>query len=78
MLSTVDRTSPGLLPFLSSLFWDEPIIPTKLFLYLLQSVGRFIPLGNHHSQARIFEANMRRTAILMVPMRQKGLDCEGT
>ena len=30
-LSTVDRTSPGLLPFLSSLFWDEPIIPTNYF-----------------------------------------------
>ena len=30
-LSTVDRTSPGLLPWLSSLFWDEPIVPTNYF-----------------------------------------------
>src|SRR4029077_3999463 len=30
-LSTVDRTSPGLLPFLPSLFWDEPIVPTNYF-----------------------------------------------
>ena len=30
-LSTVNRTSPGLLPFLPSLFWDEPIVPTNYF-----------------------------------------------
>ena len=30
-LSTVDWTSPGLLPFLLSLFWDEPIVPTNYF-----------------------------------------------
>ena len=56
MLSTVDRTSPRLLLFLLSLFWDEPIIPTNYFYTCYSLLVGFIPLGNHHSRARIFKA----------------------
>ena len=49
------RTSPGLLPFLLSLFWDKPIIPTNYFYTCYSLLVGFIPLGNHHSRARIFK-----------------------
>ena len=55
MLSTVNWTSPGLLPFLSSLFWDEPIVPTNYFHTCYSLLVGFILLGNHHSRARIFK-----------------------
>ena len=66
MLSTIDQTSPRLLPFPSSLFGDKPIIPTN-YLYTCYSllVG-FIPLGNHHSQARIFKSQSKRTSHVTV------------
>jgi hypothetical protein len=56
-LSTVDRTSPRLLPFLSSLFWDELIIPTNYFYTSYSLFVGFLPLGNHHSWTRIFKVH---------------------
>ena len=53
--SDFSQTSPRLLPVLSSLFWDEPIVPTNYFYTCYSLLVGFIPLGNHHSQARIFK-----------------------